>query len=284
VVGELEPLVTVDTDERRLDKNAVRRLSDALADAAGVPAVAEATERAYRHRSAAKLGWPVVRWLKRLKPDPLRRLHLDRQTREAVQHAIEAAPVVPVTSLPEATATQQATVALAARSIGDRAGDGLPEPWPEAVLAAARSRLDDLPDALDRAVASTDLGVSRTPIWWRVVGFLQWLGALTALAGLAWLAVRYVFFFLALPALPDPKVGALPLPTAMLLGGLLFGLLLGIVVRPIASYAGALARHRANDRLRAAIEVVANDLIVRPVREVLRSYAEARDALREAGR
>jgi GTP-binding protein EngB required for normal cell division len=283
VVGDLEPLVTVDADERRLDKNAIRRLSDALAHAAGVPAVAEATERAYRHRSAAMLGWPVVRWLKRLKPDPLRRLHLDQQTRQAVQHAIESAPI-PVSSLPEATATQQAAVSLAARSVADRAGDGLPEPWPDAVLAASRSRLADVPDALDRAVSTTDLGLSRTPIWWRVVGFLQWLGALTALAGLVWLAVRYVFFFLALPSLPDPKVGALPLPTAMLFGGLLFGLLLGVVVRPIVSYAGALARHRADTRLRAAVGEVATELIVTPIRGVLRSYAQARDALRHAGR
>ena len=66
---------------------AKRRLSEAFAVAAGVPAVAEATERAYRHRAAGALGWPVAKWLRRLRPDPLRRLHLDRQTTTAVRDA-----------------------------------------------------------------------------------------------------------------------------------------------------------------------------------------------------
>ena len=55
---------------------ACRDLTEALAGAAGVPAVVEAAERAYRHRAAAP---PAGRWSRgwrRLRPDPLRRLHL----------------------------------------------------------------------------------------------------------------------------------------------------------------------------------------------------------------
>ncbi|GII79572.1 hypothetical protein Sru01_45540 [Sphaerisporangium rufum] len=52
------------------------RLTAALAEAAGVPLVVAAVAKAHRHRSIAATGWPVTRWLRRFRPDPLRRLHL----------------------------------------------------------------------------------------------------------------------------------------------------------------------------------------------------------------
>ena len=68
--------------EDEVDRATVRQLSEALAASAGVPAVAEATGNAYRHRAAASTGWPVVRGLRRLRPDPLRRLHLADRRRD----------------------------------------------------------------------------------------------------------------------------------------------------------------------------------------------------------
>jgi GTPases len=51
-------------------------LSAALAEAAGVPLVVEAVAKAHRHRAVLATGWPPTRWARRLRPDPLRRLHL----------------------------------------------------------------------------------------------------------------------------------------------------------------------------------------------------------------
>ena len=56
--------------QQAVERDTATRLAEALATAAGVPAVAAATERAYRHRAARTMGWPVVRWLRRLRPDP----------------------------------------------------------------------------------------------------------------------------------------------------------------------------------------------------------------------
>jgi hypothetical protein len=149
-------------------------------------------------------------------------------------------------------------------------------------LTAARSHGDDLPDALDVAIARTDLGVGRPPLWWRLVGSVQWLAALAALAGLLWLAARYVFFALGLPELPGPYAGRVPLATVLLLGGLLAGLLVSIVVRPLIRLGSRRAQARVDSRLRAAVKGVGLDLVVSPVRQVLRSYADARSALRQA--
>lgn len=168
--------------------------------------------------------------------------------------------------------------------MADRSGADLPAPWPTAVTAAARSRLGDLPDALDRAVAGTDLGMDRRPAWWRVVGGLQWLVTLAALVGLGWLALGYALRALGLPALDYPRVGESPLPTVLLLGGLLAGLLVAALTRPVVRWAARRARHRAEQRLTSSVGTVGEEYVLVPVRAVLTRYAQAREALRDAAR
>jgi hypothetical protein len=115
------------------------QLLAALEEAAGVPAVVRAVERAHKRRGALATGWPLVRWAKRLRPDPLRRLHLQEQP-DAAQR----------TSLPGATGVQRAEVSAGMRSLASRASEGLAEPWPALVRRAATNAEDTLPDRLDR--------------------------------------------------------------------------------------------------------------------------------------
>src|SRR4051812_221345 len=61
----------------KLSKERVAALEDALADSAGVPTVVKAVHDSTRLRAARATGWPVVSWVSRLRPDPLKRLHLD---------------------------------------------------------------------------------------------------------------------------------------------------------------------------------------------------------------
>jgi GTP-binding protein EngB required for normal cell division len=283
VVADLEPLLGPEAAEHSVDRDTIETLTAALAGAAGVPVVADATRQAYTHRAVAAMGWPVSRWLGRLRPDPLRRLRLGDPgaTKTGTKTATGIEPAPP-TSLPVAAPAERAAVGLAIRALAERAGAGLPDPWPAAILASARSRADDLPDALDTAVARTDLGMRHRPPWWRFVGGLQWLAALTALAGLLWLAVRYVFFALGLPDLPGPHVGRVPLATVLLLGGLLAGVLVSIVVRPLIRFGARRAGSRVQTRLHAAVRDVGREMVVAPVREVLHAYADARSSLRTA--
>ena len=272
VIADLFAVVGPAVDSDAVDRGTVRMLADALAASAGVPAVADATQRAYRHRAAGVTGWPVVRWLRRLRPDPLRRLHLGTANSD---------PAIPVaaTSVPNPNAAQRSAVGLAVREVAARAGAPLPAPWPAAVTTAARSRLDDLPDALDRAVATTDLGVDRAPVWWRVVGGIQWLCTVAAVVGLLWLVLGYALQVLGLPELEHPKVGEVPVPSLLLLSGLFVGLILAVLIRPIVGWGARRARRRAEGRLRAAVTEVARQHVVAPVREVLQAYAQAREAL-----
>jgi GTP-binding protein EngB required for normal cell division len=276
VAEQLAATIGPPAAEDEVDRATVRQLSDALAASAGVPAVAAATAGAYRHRAIASTGWPLVRGVRKLRPDPLKRLHLST---EKPDEAVAVEAPVARTSLPEADAAQKSAVGLSVRAVAARAAAPIPPVWAPALNTAARSRLGDLPDALDRAVARTDLGMSRKPFWWTAVGLLQWLFTLAALVGLGWLIAGYAVRILGLPAFDNPKVGAVPLPTLLLLGGLLLGFLVALLLRPIVSLGARRAGRRAEQRLRGSVTEVAREYVVAPVREVLNSYAQAREAL-----
>jgi energy-coupling factor transporter ATP-binding protein EcfA2 len=274
-VGEqLSAAIGPPAAEDEVDRATIRQLADALSASAGVPAVAEAAGASYRHRAIGSTGWPLVRGLRRLRPDPLRRLHLG-----GPQTSTDTPAPVAASSVPEASAAQKSAVGLSVRAVATRAAAPLPTVWAPALTSAARSRLGDLPDALDRAVATTDLGARRTPFWWRAVGGLQWLCTLAALVGLGWLIGGYAVRALGLPALIYPKVGDVPLPTLLLLGGLLLGALVALAIRPIVNLGARRTRQRAEQRLRTAVTEVAREHVVAPVREVLNAYAQAREAL-----
>jgi energy-coupling factor transporter ATP-binding protein EcfA2 len=255
--------------DETLDKAAQRSLTDALSRAAGVPMVANAVERAYVHRARKVTGWPPLRWLRRMRPDPLGRLHLG-------EHSGAASSIGP------AAPAARAAVSLALRETAAAAGKAVPEPWKTSVLDAVRSKMDDLPDALDQVIARADLGLLRPRRWWHVVGALQWMAIAVWAAGLAWLAVRYVLFALALPEPPMPQLGALPWPTALLIGGLLTGLLLSLVIRPFVRFAARRLSRRVERRLRVGVEQTARDFVIKPAASVLQSYASAASELQAA--
>jgi hypothetical protein len=265
------------------DGGAQRALVAALGAAAGIPAVGAAVQRAAVHRAVASTGFPFTRWLRRLRADPLRRLHLDRARTAAVTGAAQPDAddpgAVQRTSLPATGAVERSRVELALRRLADDAAAGLPDPWPETVRDAARSRAVDLTDALDRAVATTDLGLTRRPLWWRAVGGLQALLAVAVVAGALWLAGLYALTVLRLPEPEPPQVGVLPLPMVLVLGGLLAGLLLALLARMLAVLAARRRRARAEARLRESVADVAETLVLAPVRAELAAYSELRGAV-----
>jgi len=263
-----------ETDPDRLGQGS--GLVEALAGAAGVPAVVQAVQADYRRGAVGTAGWPVTRWVRRLRPDPLKRLRLDPERRGGL-------PSMPRSSLPQATPTQRSRVELATRRVADRASEGLPERWQDAARAAAVPPGEDLADALDQAVVGTDLGV-RTPLWWRVVGALQAVLVIAAAVGLGWLIALGVTGWLQLPQPRTPYLGPLPVPTLLAVGGLALGALLGLLVRLVAGRAARRRGARARSRLHAAIEVVARSRVLAPVEAVLRDHRETREHLAAAGR
>ncbi|WP_157249148.1 GTPase [Nonomuraea typhae] len=253
-----------------------KRLTAALAEASGVPLVVDAVGKGHRHRAVVATGWPVTRWIRRFRPDPLRRLRIGSPG------SATGAEIVGRTSLPAASAVQKAQMDTAIRDVGEAAADGLPPSWAPAVRRAARSRADDLADALDKAISTTSLTATRRPRWWRAAGGLQWLVFATAAAGALWLTALFALGYLRLPEPPTPTVLEVPWPTVLLLGGALAGVLIALLSR-LAAWLGGRRRARiAAKALRAAIAEVAKADVLDPVAAELARYAAFSAALTRA--
>lgn len=266
----------------------------ALADAAGVPVVVEATRRSAVRRATAAAGWPPVRWLQRLRPDPLRRLHLGAGS--VGRGSVGAGSVGPGasgagagagaaapagrTSLPAPGPATRAAAATAVRRSLDAATAGLPDAWALAVRSSVGD--PDLADPLDAAVSSTPLLPDRVPWWARAANVAQTVLLTAAAAGALWLGVLAVLAYLRLPEPRTPQWGPLPVPTALLGGGLLVGIALALL-------AGALARLTARRRARVvrarllgAVAEVARDRVTGPAAAVLDDLDACRTQARVA--
>ncbi|QAY70457.1 GTPase [Xylanimonas protaetiae] len=275
------------TPSERAGDKARTALRGALEDAAGVPVVAEAVRRSAVKDARQATGWPLTRWIGRLRPDPLRRIGL----RPDALRIPEDRPDLAVTSLPAARPGVRATASSAVRAYVDQMTVGTPDPWVLSARHRAQEGLDRLPDALDQAVAGTRLEAGRRPLWWRLVGVLQWLVLATAVAGLLWLGLAFLFSYFQLPELPTPVLtvggeswGAtgdgvdVPWGTVLVAAGVVLGVLLALVSRLCAGIGARRRAARARKRLRESVARVADALVRVPVAEEMAALARARTA------
>jgi energy-coupling factor transporter ATP-binding protein EcfA2 len=245
-------------------------LVHALAGAAGVGPVTDAAARSYRMRAVASVGWPLTRWLARLRPDPLRRLHLGADSSG-------------LTSRPAATGAQRAQVSNAVRElVGDRTR-GLAPAWQASATAVLEARQNDLPMQLDQAVRSAKLSHTDRPSWWAAVRGLQYLWLLAAVTGMVWLAVLAFFAYLRLPG-PDLHAGRAPVPTLLLIGGVALGLLTSALARPFVATGAARRRARARRSLDSGVREVARSSVLAPLEAELKAATEFCQALAAARR
>jgi GTP-binding protein EngB required for normal cell division len=238
------------------------RLQAALEEAAGLEIVVQAVADSHRRRGTLATGWPFVRWVRRLRPDPLRRLRLPDRPQPAGR-----------TSLPPPTQAQRAQVATAARRLADDAARGLPSPWPRLVREAATTSEDRVADRVERGVAAADLRVTR-PRWWSVAGFVQRVLAAAAAVGMVWLLALAVLGYLRVDdVVPLPELGGIPLPTWLLLGGVAAGIVFALLARWMNKLGARRRSRRAARALRAELEAAARELVVAPVERELDAYA-----------
>lgn len=250
-------------------------LVDTFAEAGGVPVVVRAVRKSQHARARQATGWPVTRWLGKLRPDPLRRLHLDRRTDNDVAQ-------VGRSSLPTASPVQRARVDTEVRRAVDVATQGMPKPWVDAVRRASLSRSDDLGDALDHAVTTTDLGASRTPVWWRAIRALQWLLFAVAVAGAIWLGALAGMGYLRLPQPDTPRWYGFPAPTFLLLSGVVVGIMVALLARLASAMAARRRAAAADRRLRAGIAEVTDQFVIQPIEAELAAYQRFRGGVQAA--
>jgi len=259
---------------RSLSKARVEALDESFAEAAGVPTLVDAVERSMRVRAARATGWPPVSWISALRPDPLKRLDLDLDD-EGRRLAGRTR-----TSLPKATAVERSRVDTAVRALAEEAGDGLGEPWREAIRRASVSRMDELGDRLDAAVGTVDLGVKRLPGWISAVRVVQWVLVIAALAGLVWTVLLAVSGTLGDDS--TPKVAGAAAPLAVLVAAVVLGILVALVCRALVSGTARACAASADHKLRAAVGSVSHELVVAPIEEELTAHRALTEGLAKA--
>ncbi len=251
-------------------------LNLAVADAAGVPVVVDAVRRSTQLRAARATGWPPTRWLARLRPDPLTRMHLNLSS-AGTDMVVSAR-----SSVPEASKVQRARVDTAVRHVADEVSGGMARPWVSAIRRASTSEGAGFADAVDKAVADTPLGVDRLPSWCRAVQALQWAMIVVALVGAVWLGILAVLGYLQVSEPSTPHAGGLPLPTLLLLGGIAVGVLVALASRVLAGIGARTRARGAEKRLRSAIAGVTETMILSPVDVELKAYRKTREGLQRA--
>ncbi|MDO5745701.1 MAG: ABC transporter, partial [Micrococcaceae bacterium] len=252
---------------------ATKALTGELASAAGVDTVVGAVRRSYRLDAHKKTGWPLTRWLAKVRPDPLRRLNLKSR---------DVNPALNRTSLPASGAAQKAQADSAVRRFAEEASDGAPEAWQGAIRRAARASGETLPDELDQAIANTDIGARKGAWWWPVVSVIQWISLVTALAGALWLGALFAaqYFQFTLPEVP--KVEGFPVPTLMVFIGILLGIILGLATGLVARIGSAGRARKARKALHASVGAVAIRSVVEPVNAELTRHNHFIGALARA--
>ncbi|ALV45758.1 ABC transporter [Arthrobacter alpinus] len=249
-----------------------KALAAALAGAVHVETVVSAVRSSYKLDATKQTGWPVTRWLSRFRKDPLRRLSLRREGTAEVNR----------TSMPPAGAAEVAQIDSSVRDFADAASHGSSGPWRASIRAAARNNREGLPDALDQAVSGTDLKANTRAWWWPVFAVIQWLALLVAVGGLLWLGALAALGYFQMPVPEAPKVEDWPVPTLMVIAGVVLGIFLAITSKFLAMAGAGGRAAQARRRLRESVTEVAEDLVVTPVEAEIAQYRAFQEALEGA--
>ncbi len=263
-------------ETRRSLGGAREELTTALSVAAGVPLVVSAVRDATRRDAALKTGWPALRWVSRLRADPLRTLGLRAPTHRAseVEHELQRS------SVPSASPSSRAAVQSATREYIGRASTALGERGSERLSETVVTDSGALIEAVDAHIVRSV--PRRSARWWTVVSVLQWLLFAGAVTGGLWLLGLFVLDLLRIPSdtftVPIDLGVPVPLPTLLLIGGVGAGLLVAGVARLAARATAARFARRTERELRRGIEQVAAAAVFAPVDHELATIAAAREA------
>lgn len=254
--------------------------------------VLQAATASYRRAAGQRTGWILTRWMSRLKADPLRRLHLGQQeetksTSKAEKSAgmlgsdSENAPELVASSLPPLSAAQKAGMANAVRQYSKQMAARIDEPWKRSMKEAALSREAELPELLERDMVRIDYGLGRTRAPWVIFNALQWIALLSALVGVGWLTLisGMAYLQIQLPPAPTPEGSPVPLPTLLLLLGVLLGIASAGVGRLLTAMGSRYYARKLRGRLQTGVEKAVQSCVVAPVQQEAKRLTSYRKAL-----
>ena len=244
---------------------AEERLVAGLSEAAGSAEAARVAANHHKRQGSLAMGWPFTRFLRRLARKPLADL-----------------------PGPGRHSAAEPRADLALRDYAEDVAGDAEAPWPGALRSAVSQHRGALLDDLRRSVGREALAAGARSRWWSAVAWLQRVFAGAAVVGLGWLIVVAVlggFFKLATDPLLPPTPGAdwIPLPSALLLGGVLLGLLFGLLMRVPLAVASRRRGRRAQKAIEHQVRGHATTRVIEPVMQVVRDREALEELCRSVG-
>lgn len=241
-----------------VDKHAKRDMDAVLSQAAGAERIAHSTAAAYRKRLHERTGWLLTSWITRFRPDPLKRLGLREEPDALGVHR---------TSLPELDAASKAVANRGVRDYAAAAAHGLPHAWASAVEDRAEEISTAMPAELDRAVARTRLPAEPAK-GWSLLTVLQWLALVAALIGVVWYLLAAFLPGVLTPLLGAelfPQVEGWPIPTLLIMAGLLTGVIIGLLTSVFGGVIGAGVKRRTRSAIQKEVAASSQTGVVEPL-------------------
>lgn len=272
VVDGFERYHGADDVEPRVPDDVRQRLVDDLLEAGGAPAIADTAETAHEQRGSRRVGWPVARWVRKLRRDPLRVARMD-----FLRDSGDKTSIGPIEA-------QEAEIERIAAEVADRTAGSLPSPWPRRVRAAARTSTPDLPGELGNVIAGTVPNPEDTPSWWQTVRIVQYLLVAFTGVGLAWLGTLAVSWLggglTGIGMFDDPVL--IGFAAAIVVATPAVGWLTDVGCRNLVSVAAAQRREQVELKSTERVRAMAEERIIVPVEQELQRYREFSRALAAA--
>ncbi|WIM73048.1 ABC transporter [Corynebacterium suedekumii] len=215
--------------------------------------------------SARRPEWLLTSWMLRLRADPLRRLGLREEADETGVHRSSSRRWTPP-GVRWPTGVCRATPPTSPR-VCPTAGPARSSTGPETIV-------DELPEELDQAAARTNCPPSRQAPGACSPSSSGWPCSRRSSVspGTCW--PRSVPGALS-PLLDDiiPEIEGWPIPTLLILGGLLLGILLGLFTGVFGVAIGSGVKRRTRRALRREVSEISAAEVVEPLSEIRSRYA-----------
>jgi GTP-binding protein EngB required for normal cell division len=231
-------------------------LIDALTNAAGASAVAEAMESAYELRATDYIGWPVAKAVARMRSDPLRKMRLTE-----LRNELRGAFTGPV-------GAQQGDVDTALQGITDGVTAELPEAWRSSVRDAGRSHSAELPEALGVSMKDALPIFNQVPGWWSMVKSWQQFLVAVSIVGIVWVGLLVTYGVAKVGHPPSDLLGdagLIPYVSILVACTLGMGALTASACRNVVALSSARHGERMEAAMRDRIIHVVEEKILDPV-------------------
>lgn len=240
--------------------------------AAGAGVASEAAAGSYRVRARRATGWPPARLIRRV--DPLQRLHLmsGNNTRPAAAVGasnIRTAPAVHV----------QAEASMVRYAV--RVSAALPVTWRMALENDVRKEMSAVLASCDQAIAGVDVESQRRPHWWALLNALQWFSFGVGMAGALWLLGLWIADAVRWPTGEIPTWGVLPVPTVLLMAGVVSGIVWSILSRLGVAHGARFVSRRVAATLERDIARLLDQKFFAKIDSQISLYRTCRGTLRE---